>query len=205
MKTKELILVAAMMGLLLVTAFAHDENEITDQRAELRKERHAYYMENIKPKVDAQRTILEESISTNDKVEITRLREEIINQKLIENEFMFEARAIRIKGEAIDEGLKSELRAQHIVIENLIDQAKLVANKYRPQIDDLLAVIQEDRNENRPQTNAPKRSFDSRQNNQIQSGPFDPNSFDPMDGNFGLNQHHDFGIVAFLLWDVNRG
>jgi hypothetical protein len=205
MKTKELILVAAMMGLLLATAFAHDENEITDQRAEFRKERHAYYMENIKPKVDAQRTVLEESISTNDKIEIARLREEIIKQKLIENEFMFEARALRIKGEAIDDGLESELQAQHIVIENLLDQAKVLANNYRPQIDDLLATVKTDINENKSEMNAPQRDFNRGQNNQFRKGPMDRDLFGPMDREFGLNQHHEFGIVAFLLWDVNRG
>ena len=202
---KELILVAAMMGVLLVTAFANDENEIEDKRADFRKEQRAYFKENIKPKVDAQRNILEESISATDKKEIARLREEIIKQKLIENEFLFQARAAHIKGEEFNEGLETELQAQQIVIENLLDKAKIIANTYRPQIDDLLASVKDDLAENRPEMNGPKGDFSRGKNDQHRRGSNERGSFEPMNRGFGHNMHGDLGIVAFLLWDVNRG
>lgn len=226
MKVKEMILVAAMMGVLVATAFANDNNELRQRRSELMKERIAYFKENIKPKIDAQRNELESAISTEDKSEIARLRQEIIKQRLMENEFLFEAREARIKGEDFDEGLWQEIEAQKIVIENLRDQAKLIANKYRPEIDnlvsDLRAEISEEVFEQRPAANRRGQQYnDGRRGPRNADGtgrgsgmrPGSRNGFGDGPGNFkgtgpqgfGPNIHGRLDIVSFLLWDVNRG
>ena len=86
MKTKEWTLLVAMILVLIATAFANDNDEINQQRAKQVKERIAYFKENIKPKIDAQRNKLEPSISADDKKEINRLRDELLKQRLLENE-----------------------------------------------------------------------------------------------------------------------
>jgi len=202
MNSKKWTLLVAMIGALLVTAFASDGDEITKNREDQYKERRAFFKENIKPKVDAQRNKLEESISADDKIEIARLREEIINQKLIENEFFFEARASRIKGEEVSEDLITELKAQRIVIENLNDDAKVIANKYRPEIDDLLADLKEDRKGWMEQMRSDGEEFKGRPDAMNRRGPHGPFS---RGTRFGHESRPEFGLVTFLLWDVNRG
>ena len=204
MDFKKWTLLVAMMGVLLVTAFANDENEIAKNRADFMKERKAYFKENIKPKIDAQRTKLEASISAEDKNEIARLREEVMNQRLMQNEFVFEAHADRIKGKEVDEGLRLEIRAQHIVIENLHDQAKIIANKYRPEIDDLLEEINAQRGELEGPMRYNKGEFEARKGNGKRGA--NGHGYEGMRGRGpGHGAPRDFGIATFLLWDVNRG
>ncbi len=204
MNVKKWTLLVVMMGVLLATAFANDENEITKNRADFMKERKAYFKENIKPKIDAQRNKLESSISDKDKNEIARLREEMMNERLMQNEFIFEGRAARIKGEETDEGLRLEIRAQHIVIENIHDKAKIIANKYRPEIDDLLAEIKTLRKENGSHMRYHKREFENRNRNgrKRSHGPEHVRIIFLCSIN---RSPRDFGIVTFLLWDANRG
>jgi len=205
MNSKKWTLLVAMIGALLVTAFASDGDEIAKNREDQYKERRAFFKENIKPKVDAQRNKLEESISTGDKKEIARLREEIINQRLIENEFFYEARASRIKGEEVSEDLITELKAQRIVIENLNDDAKVIANKYRPEIDDLLADLKEDRKGWMEQMRSDGEEFKGRQGAMNRRGPHRPEGTPQRGRRFGHGSRPEFGLVTFLLWDVNRG
>ena len=212
MNLKKWTLLVAMMGVLLTTAFAGDGNGFNDFRAE----RWKYFQENIKPKIDAQRSKLESSLSSADKKEIAKLRESMISERLMLNELMGEAHANRIKGEAPDEGLFTEIRAQRIVIENLHDQAKVIANKYRPQIDDLLAVLQADKATWRQgmrkqapegrQFNGPQGRGQRQQGHGAfgQQGHHGPKGM--AKGPFpGTGGRHDLGVVGFLLWDVNRG
>jgi hypothetical protein len=225
MKIKEMILVVAMMGVLIATAFANDNDGFDQRRSELMKERITNFKENIKPKIDAQRNKLESSLSTEDKNEINRLREEIIKQRLIENEFLFEGRAARIKGEDFDEGLWQEIEAQKIVIENLQDQAKLIANKYRPEIDDLVANLREELKEENgnfgPRRDGSGQGYDNGRRGPgnsegfrgrgygqgpqagFRNGPGLQRGFGPM--GFGPNMNGHLDIVTFLLWDVSRG
>ena len=217
MSKRQIILLVVMMGVLFTTAFANEGNEPVKDRSDFRKERRIYFKENIKPKVDAQRNKLEASLSDADKKEIERLRSEIIKQRLMQNELKSEARASRIKGEPFDEGLFDEMQAQRIVIENLMDQAKLVANKYRPEIDDLVSElraelrdqVREDREEFRQKHNGSGQGFGPGRRGQGQRGAHGG-------GEFGRGQHQgagfgmpgargSFDIVGFLLWDVNRG
>lgn len=223
MNVKKWTLLVAMIGALLVTAFANDKDEIVKNREDQLKERIAFFKENIKPKVDAQRNKLEASISPEDKKEIERLRAEIIKQRLMENEFIFEARASRIKGEEFNEGLWQEIEAQRIVIENLQDQAKLIANKYRPEIDDLVADLRNDLREEHgnmyPLRDGSGQGYGrGRRGHGNAEGvkgrgygqgiapgnrPGFHKGFGPYDYDLGFNGRLD--IVAFLLWDVNRG
>ena len=225
MDLKRWTLLVTMIGALLVTAFANDKDEIVKNREDQLKERIAFFKENIKPKVDAQRNKLEPSISPEDKNEINRLRGEIIKQRLMENEFIFEARAARIKGEGFDEGLWQEIGAQRIVIENLQDQAKLIANKYRPEIDALVADLREDLREERgnidPRWGGSGQGYGNDRRGHGNANGFNSRSYrqGPQTGagtgpgfnrGFGPQDFdHDFNgrlnIVAFLLWDVNRG
>lgn len=216
MDLKKWTLLVAMMGVLLATAFANDGNKINKNRADFIKERKAYFKENIKPKIDAQRNKLEASISAEDKKEISKLREEVIKEKLLQNEFMFEIRSARIKGEEIDEGLYDEIRAQRIVIENLYDKAKIIANNYRPEIDDLLAELHEEGKEWRGRMRPQKGGFGSygkfNGRNPMGAGSFCEmgrgmrhNSYGKMGRHFAPGSTRGFGISTFLLWDVNRG
>ncbi len=222
MNLKKWTLLVVMIGVLLATAFANDGNEIIKKRADFIKERKAYFKENIKPKIDAQRNKLETSISADDKKEIVKLRDEIMNQRLLQNEFIFNARASRIKGEEVDDDLMTEISVQRIVIENLYDKAKIIANKYRPEIDDLLAELREDGKEWRDQMRPGQDEFYGRhqfkgrrgmeQNlpGSIGScfGSMSPRSFRHMDKGSGhgfSGGGSSFGIAAFLLWDVNKG
>ena len=205
MDLKKWTLLVAMMGVLLATAFANDGNEINKNRADFIKERKAYFKENIKPKIDAQRNKLEASISAEDKKEIVRLREEIMNQRLLQIEFMFNARTSHIKGEEVDEDLLLEISAQRIVIENLNDNAKIIANKYRPEIDDLLVELREEGKEWQGQMRQQRGEFEGygRFNGRR---PMGSGSFAEMGRGFGYGlRGGGFGIVMFLLWDVNRG
>lgn len=233
MNLKKWTLLVAMMGVLFATAFANDGNEIKKNRADFMKERRAYFMENIKPKIDAKRNKLEGSISAEDKKEIARLKKEIREQRLIQNEFISEARASHIKGEEMDNETFDEIRAQRIVIENLYDKAKIIANNYRPEIDDLLAELKVEGQEwigqmcpgqgeyNRrqqfkgrrgmgsqfPETTGP--GFDSMRPQSFgqmgRSYGSRGRSFGHMGTGFGPGSHRGFGIVTFLLWDVNQG
>ena len=210
MNVKKWTLLVAMIGALLVTAFANENSEDEKNRADEIRKRRAYFSENIKPKVDAQRKKLESSITAEDKKEIERLREEVISQRLIGNEFFFEARASRIKGEEVSEDLILELKAQRIVIENLYDEAKLIANKYRPEIDDLVAELKDDREEWRGKRDGMKGEHRGRGEYRGRRGPHGPDGISPMRmgfgrGEFGQGSRKDFGLVTFLLWDVDRG
>jgi len=227
MSKRQIFLLVVMMGVLFTTAFADDNKEVKKDRSDIRKERRIYFQENIKPKVDAQRKKLEASLSEGDQKEIKRLREEIIKQRLMQNEFQSQARAARIKGEPFDEGLFDEIQAQRIVIENLMDQAKIVANKYRPEIDDLVADLRtdlrdqlmEDRDEIRQRRDGSRQGYGqgrrgqgARGGNRDQSfgrgdrGNFGPAWGSPGRGGFGMpGARGSLDIVGFLLWDVNRG
>lgn len=205
MNFKKWTLLVTMIGALLVTAFANDKDENVKNREDQLKERRIFFQENIKPKVDVQRNKLDASISVEDKKEIKRLREEIINQMLIENEFFFEARASHIKGEAYDEDLMLELKAQRIVIENLRDEAKIVANKYRSEIDELLAEIDDDRKEWSEQMRPNREEFRGRNKRNEYRGPHGMEGMDAKGRGFGHGSRPELGLVTFLLWDVNRG
>jgi len=230
MNMKKWTLLVAMIGVLLVTAFANDGNDIFDRRTDFFNERRAFFKEHIKPKVDAQRNKLEESISPEDKKDIDRLRGEIINQLLIENEFLFESRASRIKGDEFDEDLMMELRAQRIVIENLYDETKIISNKYRPEIDDLVSDLREDlrdyRENLRSQQDGTRQGYGKGRQGFGRGDGHGPRGNGYGQGirggfgygkgihrGFGPGSHRgfnpdslrDLGIVTFLLWDVNRG
>ena len=71
MNVKKWTLLVAMIGALLVTAFAKDKDEVNDERRARMEMRREYFKENIKPKVDAQRSEFETKISAEDKKEIT--------------------------------------------------------------------------------------------------------------------------------------
>lgn len=206
-----------MIGVLFATAFANENNEATKSREDAWKERRAFFKENVKPKVDAKRNQLEASISSEDKQQISKLRDEITSQLLIQNEFFYEARASRIKGDEPDEGLMLELKAQRIVIENLHDQAKLIANKYRPEIDDLISDLRGELRGNRDHMQA--RGGDSKEMHRKGKGERGhgpeakndgqgpgmhrggPEGFEGM----GPRRNAFTDVVGFLLWDVNRG
>lgn len=223
MKTKQLILMVAMMGVLFATAFAGNPEEANRKRSELMKERYEYFKNNIKPKVDAERNKLEVALSEADKKEISRIREEIIKQKLMGNAFLSEARAARIKGEPFNEGLWMEIEAQKIVIENLYDQAKLIANKYRPQIDDMVADLRDSiRDEfatSRPDSgwmDGRRGQRDNKGNNrggrnygEGHGGRFGQGAPGGLGhgffGGFSPGQNRGLDMVSFLLWDVTRG
>ena len=223
MKTKQYFLLVAMMGVLFATAFAGNPDETNKKRSELMKERYEYFKVNIKPKVDAERNKLEATLSEADKKEISRIREEIIKQKLMENEFLAEARAGMIKGEPFNEGLWMELNAQKIVIENLYDQAKLIANKYRPQIDDMVADLRESIRDESGTSRTDRGRMDVRRGQgdnrgNATGGPRygkgDGERFGQRGqsglghgfyGGFGPGSHRGLDMVSFLLWDVNRG
>lgn len=219
MNLKKWTLLVAMMGVLLATAFANNGNEFNKNRADFLKERKAYFNEHIKPKVDEQRKKLEVSLTVEDKKEIARLREEIIKQRLLQNEFMFEARASHIKGGEVDEDLHLELQAQRIVIENLRDEAKIIANKYRPEIDDLVADLKVKFRENGRGLRYQNKGFNNRmgfhgnRGNHGKRGPNGPGNSGMMGNGFGYRSPGGFGhrspggfdIASFLLWDVNRG
>ena len=224
MKTKHFVLIVVMMGVLFATAFAGNPDETNKKRSELIKERYEYFKANIKPKVDAERNKLETTLSEADKKEISRIREEIIKQKLMENQFLSEARAARIKGEPFSEGLWLEIEAQKIVIENLYDQAKLIANKYRPQIDDMVtelrANLREVSESARPESgrmdgrrgygdnkgNAPGRNYGEGHGDRFgHRGPNAGGFGQGFNGGFGPGLNRGLDMVSFLLWDVNRG
>lgn len=230
MNKRQWVLVVAMMGVLFATAFAEGNEDVNKQRTELMKERYLFFKENIKPKIDTQRNKLEGSLSAEDKKEIAKLREEIMKQRLMQNEFLSDARELRIKGEPFDEGLWQEIEAQRIVIENLHDQAKLIANKYRPEIDDLVADLrieirdemQGKRGDIGPGRNGSGPAYgkgdrgDGFRNGQRGRGYGQGNP-----GRFGNGRElhngigmHPFGgpmtggrldIASFLLWDVTKG
>ena len=205
MDLKKWTLLVAMMGVLLATAFASDGNEINKSRADFLKEQRAYFKEHIKPKMDAQRNKLEPSLSTEDKKEVARLREEITNQKLMQNEFMSEARVSHIKGEEIDEGLMEEIKAQRIFIENLYDEAKVIANKYRPEIDELVASLKEEGKEWRGQMRQQQGRFNENNEFRGRNGQYGPRNFGDNRRGFGPEPRRELNLVTFLLWDVNRG
>lgn len=211
MNLKKWTLLVAMMGVLLATAFAKNGNEINKNRADFLKERKAYFNEHIKPKVDEQRKKLEASLTAEDKKEITALREEIIKQRLLQNEFMFEARTSHIKGGEVDEDLLLEVQAQRIVIENLRDVAKLIANKYRPEIDDLVADMKADFKEDGRGLRYQNKGFNNRRGAPGERGfqgnrcPNGPGNSGMMGNGYGSRSSRGFDIATFLLWDVNRG
>jgi hypothetical protein len=225
MNVKQWMLSVAMMGVLFATAFANDPDELRQRRSELMKERYEYFKENIKPRIDTERNKLETSLSADDKKEIARIREEVIKQKLMENEFLAEARESMIKGEGFKEGLWQEIEAQRIVIENLYDQAKLIANKYRPEIDDLVADLKEDLRDELIEQNP--RQFDGRANrrglrgqngpgrgammgrgNGAGYGPCMQGGFGPgARGGYGMGNHPGIGLGPFGGFGpgINRG
>lgn len=205
MNLKRWTLLVAMIGVLLVTAFANERDE--EERSDRLKERMTFFKENVKPRVDAQRVKLEELLSEEDKKEIERLREEIISQRLLENEFFFEARAMRIKGEEVSESLMLELKAQRIAIENLHDDAKIIANKYRPEIDEMLVELKDSREEWKAHMGPRKGEGYSGEGHKKQmKGRKGHGNHPGMRGmRLGENNRRDLGMVTFLLWDVDRG
>lgn len=211
MNLKKWTLLVAMMGVLFATAFANNGNEINRNRADFLKERKAYFNEHIKPKVDEQRKKLEASLTAEDKKEIATLREEIIKQRLLQNEFMFEARTSHIKDGEVNEDLNLELQAQRIVIENLRDVAKLIANKYRPEIDDLVSGLKVEFRENGRCLRYQNKGFNNRmgfhgnRGNHGKRGPNGPGNSGMMGNGYGDRSSRGFDIATFLLWDVNRG
>ncbi len=156
-----------LMGVLFTTTYANNEKKSS------LKDRRTYFKEQIKPRVDAQRTKLEPLISEDDKKEISRLRKEIISQKLMEQAFISEVRLSKIKGMKVTEDEWLEIRAQQIVIDNLLDEANTIADKYQPEMDELLAA-----------TNAGLSPYKGKPNHE-------ENPIKSMDS------------VRFLLWDVN--
>lgn len=205
MDMKKWTLLVAMIGALLVTAFASDGFENIENRNDQIKERKAFFKNNIKPKVDAQRNILEKSISDKDKKEIARLRAELISQRLMQNELFHDVRAERIKGNEVSEDLITELKAQRIVIENLYDNAKIIANKYRPEIDDLLEELKEDRKEWTEQMRSEGRSGEGRRPRFGKRGPHSQEDLQGRRIDFHGRRAEGLNVVVFLLWDVNRG
>lgn len=219
MRAKQMTLIVAIMGVFFATSYAFKPENPQDQRSERMKERYEYFKNNVKPKVDAERNKLEQTLSAEDKKEVTRIREAIIKQKLMENQLLFEARQGRIKGEEFNESLWLELNAQRIVIENLYDQAKLIANKYRPQIDEMVtglrSELREEMLENRPRANdnnaRPGRGERYGQGGKYGRGDGMHRGFGPnqgrgigIGGGFGPGMGHPLDIAGFLLWDVNR-
>ncbi len=230
MNKRQWVLIVAMMGVLFATAFAEGNVDVKKQRSELMKERYTFFKENIKPKIDAQRNKLEASISAEDKKEIAKLREQIMKEKPMQNEFLSDARELRIKGEPFDEGLWQEIESKQIMIENLHDQAKLIANKYRPEIDDLVADLrseirdemQEERGDIGPRRDGsgPAYGRGNRGNgfgNGQRGRGFGPGNQGQFGNGRGIHNGmgmHPFGgpmangrldIVGFLLWDVTKG
>jgi len=233
MKTKEWTLLIAIILVPVIAAFANNNDEIVQQNVKRMKERYAYFKENIKPKIDEQRNKLETSLSTVDKNEVKRIREELIKQRLLENELFSEAHEKRIKGEGFDEGLWEEIEAQRIVIENLLDQAKLIVNKYRPEIDDMVASLRTEIRDEVSKQNFQEDNFNGKygrgngpgkgRGNGYGQGPggngYGSNNRDGF--GYGQGYHRGFGentifgfgagmhgaldTVGFLLWDVNRG
>jgi len=215
MDMKKWTLLVAMIGVLFATAFANDNDEIEKRREEVWKERRTFFKENVKPKVDAKRNELDASISAEDKQQIDKLRAEIISEMLIQNEFFFEARASRIKGEEADEALMMELRAQRIVIENLHDEAKLIANKYRPEIDDLISDLRGELKadqKNMPARRGPEKEMHDKGKGDHSKGAGMRNEGRGFHGGGpdgfergGPRRNGFTDVVGFLLWDVDRG
>jgi hypothetical protein len=219
MDMRKWTLLVAMVGVLLATAFASDNEARNTDREDRWNEQRAFFKEHIKPKVDEQRNQLEPSISNEDKKEISRLREEILNQRLIQNEFLHEARASKIKGEEVAEDLVQELKAQRIVIENLHDQAKLIANKYRPEIDDLVAELRGSLRAEREDFLDTRGDKGQRRGRQGYGPRGDARGHGAQGFGRGPGMHQDspfaqggpgperqgsMDVVRFLLWDVNR-
>lgn len=216
MNAKKWTLLVVMVGVLLATAFANDGKEINKNRADFMKERKAYFKEHVKPLIDAQRKILDTSLKDEDKKEIAALREEIIKQRLLQNEFRFDARTDHIKGDEVNEDLLLELQAQKIVIENLRDEAKIIANKYRPEIDDLVADLKTSYRENGKDMKDRNMQFNHRKGGQGKRGQYGPNETQMRGDGFGHRNGRGsgpgigqgspggFDIVSFLLWDVSR-
>lgn len=214
MNLKKWTLLVAMMGVLLVTAFAIDGNEVNQDRIEMMQKRKAFFKENIKPKIDAQRKKLDASISADDKKEITKLRAEIVKQKLIQNELMFEHRKARINGEELNEDAFQKGRAQRLEIEKLYDQAKVIANNYRPEIDDLITDLKEEMRGQQSKMGSKKGNSGSNGmgKGQMQHKSFGNNcqgkgqgSRGGMHRGFGHGSQQGMSVVKFLLWDENRG
>lgn len=202
MDAKRWTLLIAMIGALMVTAFAKDANGNDDKREAMMKARRAYFKVNIKPKVDAQRIKLEESLTTKDREEIAFLREEMLDQKLILNEFLSEARALRITGEEMDEDLSLEIKAQRIVMDNLFDQAEVIAGKYHQEIDVLLAELSAERNTWRSQMQMTSGSTGSKA---FKEGRSEYQcAFEKAKPRRGCRSEQEMGEAIFLLWAVNR-
>ncbi len=225
MDTKKWTLLVVMIGVSLATAFTSVQP--SGDQSDFYKERIKFFNEKVKPKIDAQRQKLEASISTADKNEIARLRDEIKNKRLAQNELMFKMREARINGETPDEGKIGAMRANRLAIESLYDQAKVIANNYRPQIDDLLAdlraELQELRAEMRPSGGqgpgmmggkpgfgAPGKGMGPCMSGKPGAGfghGMGPGSM-KMGKGFGPGFHRGgrggMNIVSFLLWDVNK-
>ena len=202
----------------MATAFASEKDERIADRENQWNEHREYFKEHIKPKVDEQRNKLEESISAEDKKEINRIREEIISQRLMQNDLFHEARASWIKGEEVEEGLIQELKAQRIVIENLHDKAKLIANKYRPEIDDMVADLRDELRSERADHREMRgdewqgrgRRGEGPNGDARRNGPHGYSTGMQGDapfgfGNQGPGRNRSMDVVRFLLWDVNRG
>ena len=214
MNAKKWTLLVTMVVVLMATAFANEKDVTKDERRARMEMRRDYFKEHIKPKIDAQRNEFETSISAEDKEEIKRLRDEIISQRLMQNELFFESRAQRIKGEEVKESLLQELEAQRISIENLYDKAKLIANKYRPEIDEIVADLREDIRAEFQDYRNEDGQLDGRRERQWRGpqgkGPGSPGGFHGRSGHgnawgFAPDRFPRMDLVGFLLWDSNRG
>ena len=170
---KKITLLVVLMGVLFTTTYANDENKSSQ------RDQRTYFKEQVKPKVDAQRVKLDPAISDSDKQEISRLREELIHQKRMEDALISEARTTQTNGENIGEDIWQEIMVEQIMIDNLLDEAKIIADKYEPQLQKLVASINVDLPPLPRETN--QGHHQRRAENLLKS----------MDS------------VRFLLWDVN--
>lgn len=175
MNLKKITLLVVLMGVLFTTTFANNKKRHPSQ------DRMSYFKEKVKPIVDSQRAKLEPSISNSDKQEISRLREEIFSQKLMEHAFISEVQSAKFKGEEVTDGDWLEIRVQQIMIDNLLDEAKVIADKYQPKMEGLLVSVNADLSS--LQRGTVQGHHQTREENPVKS----------MDS------------VRFLLWDVNQG
>jgi len=80
----------------------------------------------------------------------------------------------------------------------------LIANKYRPEIDDLLAEIKNDREEWREGMRPDRAEFKGRNGHKGGKGYRGSEEMHPMGMRFDRGSRQGLGLVTFLLWDVNR-
>lgn len=196
MDTKRWMLLFVMVGVLLATAFAQ-ENEISSVNDVRRDDRREFFKEQVAPVISAERTKLDEVISAEDQIIIDKLRDQMLSHRMLLLELQCEMKASRLQGEAPDEGLMNELDAQRVVIRNTMRDATTIAEKYDAEIDALIENVKEEMEtlrEERWGVNAPKGRGGNRSG---QMPPMGMRSRGPGGPN-GLSS------VGFLLWDTDR-